>query len=122
MKDLLLQGLALPLLELHSFAGAVSKSDEALDPLVLCPLPVLLLELLDDGGLLSVVVVVVGVVELVHLGRGSVGVVPDGLLRLVELPVLQELLGHRVARVRNHRVHVVPINRRLRSVVHANKI
>jgi hypothetical protein len=58
------------------------------------------------------------VVEAVHAVGDAVRVVPDELLRLVELLALEELLRLRVGRVRKDRLQVVVLDRRLRRVLH----
>lgn len=50
------------------------------------------------------------------------GVVPDELLRLVEVLALEELLGLREGRVRQDRLEVVVLHGGLGGVLHANKI
>ena len=49
-------------------------------------------------------------------------IVPNELLRLVEVLALQELLGLREGWVRKDRLEVMVLHGRLRRVLHANKI
>jgi hypothetical protein len=64
-----------------------------MDPLRLSILTVLLFLPADEGLLVGLEVVVVGVVEVVHLLGGAMGVIPDEGLWLVELAVLEERPG-----------------------------
>ena len=61
-------------------------------------------------------------VELVHLVGDPMGVVPYELVWLVELFGFEKLLRFGVGRVRQDRLQVVVLQRRLGGVFHANKI
>lgn len=73
-------------------SGFVSEVYKSTDSGLLLLLPVLLLHLLDEGSLVYIVVVVIGVIELKHAIGGAVRIIPDKLLWLVEVFILEEVL------------------------------
>jgi hypothetical protein len=87
-------------------------------------LAVPLLQLADERLLVLGVLVVVGVVEFVHLVGCAVRVVPNELVRPVELPVFKELFGLGEGGVREDGLQVVVLNGGLARVLHrfTNKI
>jgi hypothetical protein len=105
-----LQHFPAPLLLQKLLARLVPEGDESANALYFGIFPVLLLESAQEGLFELGELVVVGVVELVHAVGSAVRVVPNELLRLVELLVLEELLGLGVGGVRQDRLKVVVLD------------